>query len=66
MRKVLLDNMVDACAFSISHCTKAATDNVESYLNNQSLSFLNRCNCPPPTSNRLEIDTTPELSTNDV
>ena len=66
MRKVLLENMVEAWAFSISYCTRAAADNVESYLNNKWLSFLNSCNCPLPTSHRLEIDATPELSINDV
>ena len=46
VRKVQLKNMADAWAFSSSQYVRAATDNVENYLNNKGTSFPKSCDSP--------------------
>lgn len=43
VRKVQLDNMAEAWAFSISQHVRAATDDVENYLKNKGISFPKSC-----------------------
>ena len=66
VRKVQLDNMAEALAFSSSQCVRAATKNVENYLKKKGMSSPKSTDLPLPTCCRSELDVAPELSVEDV
>ena len=61
MRKVTLDNGVEAWSFGSSQYVKAAVDNVESYLKERGEKLVNRAKAPFTSNYRPEIDVSKEL-----
>jgi len=61
MRKVQLDNGVNAWAFSSSKYVQEAVKNVERYLDEEGGSLPRKAETPIQTSYRPELDVTPEL-----
>ena len=63
MRKVQLDNYVEAWAFSSSKYVQAAVESVERYVEkSKRWKLLGRANTPIRTSYRPELGTTPQLN----
>ena len=65
-RIVLHNNMAEAWTFSSSQRVRAATNNVERCLKKKGLSFPKFCDSSLPTSCRLELDVTLDLSAEDA
>jgi hypothetical protein len=64
VRKVVLENGVEAWAFSSSQYVRAAVDNIESYVSTKTedrWKLPNKAETPLRTSYRPELDVTPEL-----
>jgi hypothetical protein len=66
VRKVLLNNMAEAWAFSSSQYVQAATKNVEDYLRSIGKNFPKKCDIPLPVDYRPELDTSTELEAKDA
>ena len=66
VRKVFLNNMAEAWAFSSSQCVQAATKNVEHYLSSIGKKFPKKCDIPLPMDYAPELDTSTELDTKDA
>ena len=66
MRKVQLDNGVQAWAFSSSKYVSEAVNNVESYLERRNMKLPKKAETPIQTSYRPELDVTPELNSTDA
>ena len=61
MRKVTLNNGVEAWSFSSSQYVQAAVDNVEDYLKARNQKLPARASAPFTSNYRPEVDTSPEL-----
>ena len=66
MRKVLLDDMNNAWAFSRSQRARASADNVDRHLKKKGISFSKSCDSPLPAAYGPDLDVTPELSMYDA
>ena len=67
VRKVVLENRIEAWSFSPNQHVKLAVSNVEDYVNKHDhLNMPKHCNTPLTTSYRPELDISPELPSHEA